>query len=116
VLAHLRACADVRGDQIERMLAEDRPTLHAISPRTWIHRTDYPVLEFAPSFAAFAQQRAALLATLESLPPRDWSRSATIKGAGKPMEKTVLFYAEWLVIHERPHIKQMASVADALRA
>jgi hypothetical protein len=46
VLAHLRACADVWGDCIRTMLAEDKPTLRAVNPRTWIKRTNYPELEF----------------------------------------------------------------------
>ena len=62
VLAHLRACADVRGGYILTMLAEDRPTLRAMSPRTWMRKTDYPELEFEASFRAFAKQRADLLA------------------------------------------------------
>ena len=33
VLAHLRACADVWGGCIMRLLAEDRPTFKAINPR-----------------------------------------------------------------------------------
>src|SRR5205809_496025 len=73
-LAHLRACADVWGDSMRRILAEDRPTIRAINPRAWIERTDYLEREFAPSLRAFATQRADLLAVLESLAPGDWSR------------------------------------------
>lgn len=57
VLAHLRACSDVRGGYILRMIAEDKPTLRAMNPRTWMQKTDYPDLEFGPSFGAFARQR-----------------------------------------------------------
>jgi hypothetical protein len=32
ILAHLRACADVWGDPISVILAEDRPTIRAVSP------------------------------------------------------------------------------------
>ena len=46
VLAHLRSCADVWGDCISRMLAEEHPTLRAIDPRAWTERTNYPELEF----------------------------------------------------------------------
>ena len=112
VLAHLRACADVRGGYILAMLAEDRPTLRARDPRTWMRKTDYPELEFEASFRAFATQRADLLAALEALPREDWSRSATVKGAGKTQENDVLFYAEWLIVHERPHIKQIALILE----
>jgi hypothetical protein len=115
VLAHLRACADQWGGCIAVMLAEDHPTLRAINPRTWIRQTDYPELEFRPSLDAFTAQRAELLAVLEPLPPDGWSRMATMTGAGKPIERTVCGFAERLVIHERPHIRQIAKIASALQ-
>ena len=116
VLAHLRACADVRGDYIRVTIAEDRPTLRAMDPRTWMQKTDYPDLEFETSFRAFTKQRADLLGGLEPLPSESWSRSATVTGAGKALERTVLFYAEWLVIHERPHVKQIERIVNTIRA
>ena len=41
VLAHLRACADVWGKYIAAILAEDRPTIRAISPRTCRRRSTW---------------------------------------------------------------------------
>jgi hypothetical protein len=114
VLAHLRACADVWGDCIRTMLAEDRPTLRAVNPRTWIKRTNYPELEFKPSLRSFAKQRAGLLATLEPLPPRAWSRAATVTGAGRVLERTVHSYAQWLATHERSHVKQIGRIVNAM--
>lgn len=114
VLAHLRSCADVWGHCMEVILAEDRPTIRAINPRTWIKSTDYLEQEFQPSLRAFTTQRAKLLTTLESLTPKDWSRKATVTGAGKTLERTVQFYAEWLATHERPHIKQIARIVSTL--
>jgi hypothetical protein len=40
LLAHLRACADVWGDCIVTILAQDKPTIRAVNPRTWIDKTD----------------------------------------------------------------------------
>jgi DinB superfamily len=74
VLAHLRACADVRGGPIFAIIAEDTPTVRAVDPRTWIKETNYPELEFRRSLRAFASQRADLLAVLEPLPRDGWSR------------------------------------------
>jgi DinB superfamily len=115
VLAHLRACADVWGGCIATIIAEERPTLRAVNPRTWIERTDYRELEFQPSLRAFAAQRSALLTVLEALPPEDWSRAATVTGAGKTLERSVMFYARWLAEHERPHVKQIARLVDTMR-
>lgn len=116
VLAHLRSCADVWGGCIATILAEDHPTIRAINPRTWIRDKDYPELEFRPSFDAYLAQRQELLAVLEPLSPEDWSRGATVTGAGKPLERTVHFYAQWLARHERSHIKQIRNIVNAVQA
>jgi hypothetical protein len=114
VLAHLRACADMWGNCIVAMIAEDHPTLRAVNPRTWIKKTDYLDLEFRPSLRSFTTQRADLLAVLEPLPREGWSRSATVTGAGKVLERTVLTYAQGLARHERPHVKQVERIVNTM--
>jgi len=57
VLAHLRACADVWGNCMVTILTQDRPTLRAVNPRTWIESTDYLEQEFQLSLQAFTTQR-----------------------------------------------------------
>src|ERR1700730_3882721 len=114
VLAHLRACADVWGNCIVAMIAQDTQTLRAVNPRTWIKKTDYLDLEFRPSLRSFATQRADLLAVLSPLPPEGWERSATVTGAGKVLERTVLFYAQWLARHERQHVKQVERIVNTM--
>lgn len=111
ILAHLRSCADVWGDAIESIVLTDDPTIWAVNPTTWIERTDYRELEFAPSLRAFTKQRERLLSLLEPLSKRDWSRSATVCGAGAPLERTVQSYADRLARHERTHWRQVASTA-----
>lgn len=96
VLAHLRSCSDMWGKYMRTIVAEDRPTIRAMNPRTWIKQTNYPGLEFSTSFRAFREQRAS------SWPSSDRYR------AGKPRERTVLDYAQWLANHERSHVKHIA--------
>ena len=115
VLAHLRSCADVWGNYIATILDQDRPTFRAVSPRTWIRKTDYPEQKFQPSLEAFTLQRKDLLAILEPSKPKAWLRSAVVTGAGKPLELTVHSYAERMALHERPHLKQLQQIADTLR-
>jgi hypothetical protein len=115
ILAHLRACADMWGGAIDTILAQDHPAFKAINPRTWIQRTDYLSQAFEPALQAFTEQRARLLAVLEALPPADWERAATVAVAGKPYERTVQYYAQWLATHERSHVKQIARLVQALR-
>jgi hypothetical protein len=115
VLAHLRSCADVWGNCIVTILEQDKPTIRAINPRTWIQKTNYPEQGFHSSLRAFTKQRATLLDVLHSLSPKAWSRLATITGAGKPFVRTVQSYAEWLAEHERPHVKQIQRIASTMR-
>lgn len=115
VLVHLRACAQVWGGCVTVMLAEDHPTLRAVNPRTWLERTGDDGLAFGPSLQAFTTQRAGLLAVLEPLPPEGWKRSATVTGAGRPLERTVLSYAERLATHERQHLGQVERTVQGLR-
>ena len=112
----MRACADMWGKCIVVILSEDRPTIKAVNPTTWIKKTNYREQEFQPSLQAFSAQRDELLAMLKPLSPEAWSRMATVTGAGKPLERTVFTYAQWLANHERPHIKQIERVANTLRS
>jgi hypothetical protein len=115
VLAHLRSCADLWGGCITTIIDEDVPTIRAISPRGWIKRTNYPDLKFRASLAAFGVQRAELLAMLNPLAPNAWSRTATVKAAGKVVTATVLDYAQRLAGHEHHHLEQFARIAAAVR-
>jgi len=112
VLAHLRSCADMWGKYIALIIAEDHPTYRAMNPTTWIKSTNYPELEFAPSLRAFTKQRAELLALLRPSPEAAWSRSATVTGAGRPRERTVMEYARWLANHEQSHVKHIARIVS----
>ena len=116
VLAHLRACNEVWGGYyIMTILAKDKPTIKAMNPRTWIKNTDYLEQEFQPSLRAFTKQRRKLLAVLEPLPPKDWTRTNTLIGAGKPLQQTLISHADGLARHERAHIKQIERIVNKLQ-
>jgi hypothetical protein len=89
------------------ILAEDHPTIKARNPRTWIKDTNYLEQEFQSSLRAFTKQRRKLLAILEPLPTKDWARTNTLTGAGKPLQQTLLSHADGLARHERAHLKQI---------
>ena len=113
-LAHLRAAADVWGKYMGRIVAEDNPTFTGINPRAHMRKTDYPELEFAPSFRAFSEQRDALMAMLDALPGAGWERTATVKVYGQPFEFTVHYYGDKLAGHEAVHLLQIAGVVASL--
>jgi uncharacterized damage-inducible protein DinB len=114
VLAHLKACSDMWGKYIQLILSEDHPTFKGVNPRTWMEQTDYLEQEYAALLQAFTAQRSDLLALLKPLPPEDWHRTATVTGAGKPRQRSVYTYGEWLANHERPHLKQIERIVDIL--
>jgi hypothetical protein len=55
------------------------------------------------------------LAVLKPLVPEAWSRKATVMTAGRPRERTVYTYAQWLANHEQSHIKQMERIVHSVR-
>ena len=114
LLAHLRSCADVWGDCIVKIITEDKPTIRAVNPTTYIKETNYPDLDFQSSLQTFTMQRTELLAKLERLTPEDWLQSAIFTGAGKPLERTVQFYAQWMARHERTHLKQFKKIVNTV--
>lgn len=106
VLAHIRSCADVWGQSIESMLAEDNPTLTDIHPRKWIRQTNYTALDFRDSFKAYASQWAVLLRVLKRLSFEDWSRSAVIAGR----RHTIFTQARRMARHETEHFEKIESL------
>ena len=115
-LAHLRACHDVLGGSILRIVAEDRPKWRRESPRTWIRKTDYPDWEFAPAFAAFRSQRTDLLKVLEPLPPDELGPFAMVTERDGEIEaRTALYYGDWLAEHERQHWEHLEGIVAAVR-
>lgn len=114
VLAHLRSCSDMWGDNMVRIINDEHPTFAAINPTTWSKQTDYPDWEFHPSFEVYATQRVELLKVLESLSPQGWERTATVTVWGKEYERTVLYYVQWMARHERSHIRPMRRAVESL--
>jgi hypothetical protein len=114
VLAHLRACADVWGESIMKILQQDHPTFRHVSPRTWIRKTNYLHLDFEASFPEYRKQRDELLKVLQPLSCEEWLRRANVKAATKLREETVLSYAQRLANHEAGHCAQIDRVLHAL--
>ena len=110
ILAHLRACVDVWGEQIEAMLTQDKPVLRYLSPHTWIRKTDYPEQEFQSSLQIFIAQRQALLNTLTNLSFDDWQRDALIK----ERNHTVFSHTQRMALHEQGHCEQLDALLQEL--
>jgi hypothetical protein len=107
IVAHLRACADVWGSSIDRMLSEEHPTIRYVSPRSWIRKTDYLEQDFRDSLRAFSHRRATLIETLNGLEAVGWSRGATFTAITLGRDATVLSYATRIADHEARHLGQL---------
>ena len=116
-LAHLRACHDVLGGNMLRIVREDHPAWKGMSPRAWQKQTDYFEWKFAPAFEAFRAQRAELLEVIEPLPPEGWERTATVTVPPRSLyEYSTRYYGDWMAGHERSHLKHIARILAALDA
>ena len=114
-LAHLRACHDVLGGNMLRIVREDHPAWKGMSPRTWQERTDYFEWKFPQAFEAFRAQRAELLEVLDPLPAGAWERTATVWAPpGVVYEYSLLYYGDWMARHERSHLQHMARILKEL--
>ena len=109
VLAHLRACNDVLGGAMLRILREEQPAWAASSPRAWQAKSGYHDLPFAANVEAFAKGRSELLDVLEPLSAEAWERTATVTVPPKKVyERSVRYYGAWLAQHEGTHVKDLA--------
>ena len=116
ILAHLRACSDILGGNMLRILAEDQPTWKAMNPRTWQTRVDYDEWALRDTLEAFTKQRTELLSVLQPLRPEDWERTARV---GVPPNKwfdySTRYYGDWLAGHERAHLKWLPRLIATAR-
>jgi hypothetical protein len=116
-LAHLRACHDVLGGNMLRIIRETHPAWRGMNPRAWQTRTDYFDWKFRPAFEAFRAQRTELLEVLEPLPIAAWQRTATVSAPpGVVYEYSVLYYGDWMARHERGHLRHIARILKELEA
>lgn len=81
-----------------------------------MRKGNYAANAFEENLRAFARQRTALVKTLSSLAPADWSRSAAFTGTKPGWTQTVLAVARGLAMHEHAHLEQIAAAAQAARA
>ncbi|MDQ3547997.1 MAG: DinB family protein [Chloroflexota bacterium] len=110
VLAHLRSCADVWGGCIATMLAEDRPTLRAVNPTTWIKQTDYPDLEFQPSLRSFTTQRADLVTVLTGVALSPIAPLSNFGGYSGAIAHGIIWLAIGAVLRSRATVAAQRSV------
>lgn len=114
VLWHIRATADVHDGHIRRILDEDEPRWRHVSPRARMKKVRYHELPFADSLEALEEQRRALVAELQELPPEAWQRLAIVKVEQKEWRLTLHRHVWGYAEHEAGHCVQLEGLAAAL--
>ena len=71
----------------------------------WSANEVSPICARAPTCGAGASDRCW---------PTTWSRAAVVRGAGRPLTKTVLDYGGRLAADERSHVRQIEAVVAGL--
>lgn len=111
LLAHLRACADVWGNSLRAMLAQDNPVQRYVSPRSWMKKPAYADQEFGAALESFTMERRKLVKALADLDAAGWARRGTFTGTSpRGRDHTVLSYANRLVNHEQAHLDQIETL------
>ena len=111
ILIHLRACSDVWGGTIMKMLTDDNPTQRYQSPRGFMKKPKYHNQEFADALGAYIQGRQKLVKVLSNLDDAGWSRPGTYtRVTPRHRDQTVLSLAQRMVDHEGPHLEQIESL------
>ncbi|MCA9730313.1 MAG: DinB family protein [Candidatus Eisenbacteria bacterium] len=108
ILAHLRACADVWGDWVHRMLAENHARIRYFSPRSVMTKEEYTKPPFREVLGIFAQERAELVRSLEVLGPADWSREGIFTAKTAPKRIPTVYGTVFAMEnHESRHLEQL---------
>lgn len=111
ILIHLRACSDVWGATIMKMLTEDNPTQRYKSPRSFMKESKYQEPNFANGLEAYIQERKKLVKVLTDLDETGWSCIGTFTGTTpRHRNQTVLSLAQRMINHEQPHLDQIEAL------
>lgn len=111
ILIQLRACSDVWGGTIMKMLTEDNPTRRYKSPRSFMKKPKYQDPEFADGLESYVQERKKLMKVLISHNGISWSRPGTYTGTPPHhRNQTVLSLAQHMVNHEQLHLDQIETL------
>ena len=108
ILAHVRASDAIQAPRLLMILVRDNPPLPAFDERHWAEVAGYGDLDFTASLAAFALERAELVAALRRIAPQDWHRTGAheLRGA-----ITLFDVARGVVEHEEEHCAQLEALS-----
>jgi len=110
VLWHLLMAQSVFAARVEKMLAEDNPSLEGIA--VWTIEGEES-LWARDILARYRDSRMATVDRLKAMSPGDWWRTARHE---EFVQFTILQQASYFAKHERSHLPQIDAIRQAVRA
>jgi hypothetical protein len=104
VIQHLGDSEMMSAMRLRRLLAEDRPTIHAYDEAAFARKLHYGSRPVEPALAALRAARETTLTLLEQLSDEDWSRTGTHTESGPYSVETWL---EIYAAHAHDHAEQI---------
>lgn len=109
IFCHLRDWDDIYHERIQRLVAEDEPTIQAIDDTLWPIEREYHLQDPRVALADFTSRRARLVDFLDHLRGSDWLRGGQHPYYGR---QSVAWYATHAADHDREHITQLAALVQ----
>ena len=98
--------------RLRRLLTEDEPVLADIDGDQLARERDYQSQELATALAAFAEARAANVATIERLQPAQFERTGMFEGTGRI---TLARLLEMMRAHDEAHRAELSALSARVR-
>lgn len=113
LVAHIIETDILFAARVRAVIAQnDAPIDGQVTPWTLHVGKGYEALDAAMLIERFRDSRAASLALIQDLTPRDWARRATMRGS----VATLLDFGTWIANHDFGHLQQVRRMVRQLRA
>jgi len=103
IVPHLRDWEVIYLDRVERMLAEDHPSLPGFDDTLWSIERDYRGQDPRAAFEELKAARAKLVVRVAATPPEGWSRTGQHGYYG---DITLAWLCDHICDHDHEHLEQ----------
>lgn len=111
VILHLPDSETFVYERLRRVLAEERPTLHAFAESLWAQNLEYRRQDYRLALALFKAQRGANAALLRQLPAETWLRRGVHTENG---EMSLYDIFTTYLRHGEVHLRQIEQIKEQL--
>lgn len=111
VILHLPDSETFVYERLRRVLAEERPTLHAFAESLWAQNLEYRLQDYRLALALFKAQREANAALLRQLSAAAWLRTGVHTENG---EMSLYDIFTTYLRHGEVHLRQIEQIKEQL--